>query len=302
MRPDFVIIGAQKSGSTALMKQLADHPSVYLPEQETRYFRYPWFEFQDVSVLDDAVATERDVLRRGIKCPDYLAEPDCPQRLRAVLGEVELIAVLREPVQRALSAYFWGMQWGWVPYAPPEVGIARLLDGALDTDHPRAREVLDYGRYGEHLARYLEVFPPSKLDVILTDDLRRAPDAALRQVFTFLGVDAEVEIPAQDRQVNTGVYSPTRLKLLSRRHKHILREFPGYEGKYLQPAQGTWSRTVNRAISVSDRVILSRLCNNDAPTISAGLRERMTDYYRPDVDTLRQVIGRDLTEWIHFQA
>lgn len=299
-RPDFVIIGAQKSGSTALMRLLGDHPQVYLPEQETQYFRDPWFAMQDPSVLADAVAAAGPgVVRRGIKCPDYLPSPSAPQRILDELGEVDLLAVLRDPVARAVSAYFWGVQWGWVPRLPPAVGLTRLLDGVVDPAFPRAGEVLEYGDYAEHLERWLSLWPREKLTVLVDEDLR--PDrvaATMGRVFAVLGVDDDVPVVAPDRRVNTGVYAPLRLRVLGYRTPHILREFPGHPGKpYLQPARGVRGRVVNRSVSLLDRLVLARLVDNSRPEIPPAVLDRLAERYRPGVEKLERLLDRDLPTW-----
>lgn len=299
-RPDFVIIGAQKSGSTALMRLLGDHPQVYLPEQETQYFRDPWFSFQDESVLEDVVApAPAGVRRRGIKCPDYLPAPDAPRRVHEVLGEVPLLAVLRDPVQRAVSAYFWGMQWGWLPRLPPDVGLTRLLDGDLDPRFPRSDEVLEYGDYATHLARWYERWDRDRLRVLIDEDLRGDRlEPTMTDVFAWLGVDPWVGPLPADRRVNTGVYSPLRLKVLSYRTPYILREFDGYPGRpYLQPARGLKGTVVNRAVSVLDRVVLARVVDNRRPDISPAVLGRLADHYRDQVARLEGLLGRDLSGW-----
>lgn len=296
-RPDFVIIGAQKSGSTALMTQLARHPEIHLPAEETRYFRDPWFRFEDERVLETAVAgAGPGVRRRGIKCPDYLAAPLAAERIHDALGAVSLLCVLREPVARAVSAWHWGVQWGWLPLLPAERGLAMILDGELQQTHPRAAEVLEYGRYAHHLTRYRELFGADRLHVLLDTDLRDM-GAALQGVHAFLGV--EVRPPVEVPVVNEGVYSPARLRFLARRHRHILRTFEGHEdaGRFLQPARGVRGTVVNRAVSGVDRLLLARVLPNAKPVLSPALHRRLADYYADDVAALEPLIGRDLTAW-----
>lgn len=300
MLPDFVIIGAQKSGSTALMRHLGDHPEVYLPVHETRYLRDPWFQFEPRSVLEDAVATTKPgVLRRGIKCPDLLSEEPAAQRIKDVLGDVPLIAVLREPVQRAISAYFWGMQWGWVPLAEPNVGLMRILNGEYDVDYPRAREVLIYGLYGEHVERYHHVFGAGRLLVMTDESLRSDTDASLRMAFHHLGVREDVPLANRERSVNAGVYSMKRLNVLRHRHKYILRAYPGYEryGKYVQPAAGFPDRIINRSLSIWDRWMLARLIPNERPPILSRTTRSLAEFYEEDLEKLGSLLGRDFSRW-----
>jgi Sulfotransferase domain len=296
--PDFVIIGAQKAGSTALMQQLRDHPEVYLPPGETRYFRDPWYQFQDPSVLSTEVATNKPgVLRRGIKCPDLLGLEHGPRRVVDALGPVQLIAVLREPVARAVSAYYWYMQWGYLPITAPEIGFRRLLDGDYSDASPRVAEILEFGLYGKHLARWLDLVPRENLLVLLDDALRGQPGQQLRETFQFLGVRADVPLRRRRANINSGVYSLDRLKFLQRRHRHIIREIPGFEGRYLQRPATPRGWVVDRSVAAVDRLLLARTYSNERPQLSADLQERLARYYRADIADLERLIGRDLTHW-----
>jgi hypothetical protein len=299
--PDFVIIGAQKAGSTSLMQHLGDHPQVFLPREETRYFRYPWYEFQTEAALRDAVRTDKPgVTSRGIKCPDLLCVDEYADRVVKALPEAKLIAVLREPVSRAVSGYFWLMQWGYLPIAPADEGLRRILDGEYDDEWPRAQEVLEFGRYGQHLQHWLKLVPREQLWLLLDEDLHREPASTLRHTFEFLGVRADVPIEPRRGTVNSGVYSLDRLRFAQRRLRFIMREYPGYEGRYLQPPANRAAWIADRALAVIDRGLLSRRYPNTRPQISAELRARLTEYYRADLAQLEQVLGRELpAHWHH---
>jgi hypothetical protein len=298
MRPDFVIIGAQKAGSTALMRVLGEHPEVHMPPGETRYFRDPWFQMESPSVLDAQLQTDRPgVRRRGIKSPDLLGDVPCAQRLHDVLGDVDLIAILREPVDRAISAYFYYMQWGLLPLVPVESGLRSILAGEW-TDQARAAEILEFGLYGKHLRRFTQLFPPQRLVTVLDEDLRADFAGTAGQVLAHLGVDTTVPLkrPSHLRS-NEGVYSTARLRFLQRRQRYIVRSYPGYPGKYLQGPDGLRSRVMNRSIAAVDRLVLARLLDNSKPTISARLRGDLYAYYREDIRALSGLLGRDLSSW-----
>jgi Sulfotransferase domain len=298
--PDFVIIGAQKAGSTALMQQLRDHPQVFLPAGETRYFRDPWYLFQDPSVLSSEVATTKPgVLRRGIKCPDLLGLDECAPRVLDALGEVQLIAVLREPVARAVSAYYWYMQWGYLPVEPPDIGLRRILDGAYADAYPRAAEILEFGLYGKHLARWTDLFGAERLLVLVDEELRARPERELTAAFGFLGVSTDAPVPRRHASVNTGVYSVERLRFLQRRHRHILREIPGFTGRYLQRPRSPRGWAVDRSVAAIDRLVLARIYPNERPQLAPDVQAQLVDYYRDDVVVLQRLTGRDLTGWLN---
>lgn len=298
--PDFVIIGAQKAGSTALMQHLGEHPQVFLPSDETRYFRYPWYEFQDASVLRDAVRTDKPgVISRGIKCPDLLCVDEYADRVVQTLPDAKLIAVLREPVSRAISGYFWLMQWGYLPVADVEVGLPKILAGEYDADWPRAQEVLEFGAYGRHLEHWLKLVPREQLWLLIDQDLHREPAATLRHTFEFLGVRPEVSIAPHRRAVNSGIYSLERLRFLRRRHRFLLRPYPGYEGRYLQSPPNRLAWAADRALASVDRAVLSRRYSNERPTASARLASMLREYYREDISVVEQLLKRDLSDWWH---
>ncbi len=298
MRPDFVIIGAQKAGSTGLMGSLQRHPEVVMPPGETRYFRDPWFQFEDESVLEfEETQQNLGARRRGIKCPDLLGMPEAPIRLRDALGPVELVAVLRHPVDRAISSYYWLMQWGLLPLMHPEEGLSAILEGTLQREHPRGAEVLSYGLYGEHLANYARHFPRDKLFVLLVEDIRADADEAFRGLTSFLGIPPTL-VEAPRRKSNPGVYSMSRLRFLSRRHPLLLREYPGYPGKFLQSPATRRDWVVDRGVAAIDRLVLARVMDNSPPAISVELRRRLAAYYAEDILRTAEFLGRPLDHWL----
>lgn len=294
--PDFVIIGAQKAGSTALMRRLSAHPQVYLPFGETRYFRDPWYQFQPASALESAVETDKAGVRaRGIKCPDLLGTPGASDRVRASLPDARMIAILREPVSRAVSAYYWYVQFGLLPVEHPDVGLAKLLDGRATS--PRAREILEFGRYGAYLPEFFDAYGRDRVLVLLADELRSDTEPTLRTALEFVGVDPALAGPDSGQEDNPSVYSLRRLKYLQLRTRYVLRAYPGWAGRNLQPAEPGWPWFADRAVAAFDRLVLARLVPNTPPALSPAIRRRLADYYRDDVAALEQLLGRSLAGW-----
>jgi hypothetical protein len=173
--PNFLYIGPDKAGSSWLHEALLRHPQVFLTEAKDLYFfdRYydrglAWYQAQ----FRRAGPEHRVV---GEVCQDYLFEPRAPQRIRRCLGEVNLMATLREPAARAHSSYLYMRKHGI------EVGTFRA---ALDA----RPELLEHGRYGTALRRFLAVFPARRLHLALFDDLQQDPQAFLDATTTWLGI------------------------------------------------------------------------------------------------------------------
>jgi hypothetical protein len=218
--PDFVVIGAQKSGTSSLYGQLAAHPSVFPAlRKEVHHFdrrpqpiaRYRAF-FPRRSVLD-AVAARTGCALTGEATPYYLFHPAVPARMHAVIPDVRLIAVLRDPVARAISAYHHAVRMG-DERRPIEVALdpaaAEVLAPASDAswyDAPRCparlHGYLARGRYAEQLERWLAVFPREQLLVTESDALRGGRVPA--EVLAFLGLPGEGAPAVPDR--NVGAYA-----------------------------------------------------------------------------------------------
>jgi hypothetical protein len=195
--PDFLILGAQKAGTTALYAYLRWHPQVTGPS------------FKEVSFFDRHYArgdrwyrAHLPIARSGVvgeASPSYLFHPLAPERVARMLPDVRLIAILRDPVDRAFSHY------------QHEVSLGReelSFEEALAHEDERMRGEVERmlsdpayfsyawwnytyaarGRYAEQLERWSEAFPRDRLLVLLTDELAADAAGTYLRVLDFLGV------------------------------------------------------------------------------------------------------------------
>lgn len=197
---DFIVIGAAKSGTTSLWEHLRAHPQVWMPESkeqplfssEQRYARgLPWFER---SILADASPS----CRVGKATPQYMAgDRDCPAqvisaRIASALPEIKLIALLRDPIERALSQYRHVYRRGGINRPFDEVAMSLLEERALHRARAgvsRERRYLVNGEYGRLLASYAAGFDREQMLVAFTDEMTLDPEGLLRRAFEFIGVD-----------------------------------------------------------------------------------------------------------------
>lgn len=293
--PDFVIIGAQKAASTFLLACLRQHADTWLPAKEEPVFRDPVYSKMALHALAEKYA-RRTNQRLGLKCPDYLGRPEVPIRLHKDLSEPQLVVCLRNPVQRAVSAYFWRMRWGLIPVTPAEEGLQRILDGKYRDYDPTVGEVLDWGLYHQHLSRYLEYFPRQKILVLFDDDLRHAPEAVLRETHHFLGIHPQ-GMPTLRNESNTGIYSLERLRFLQASNKYILQWDAGLTYASIRYPPNRAIRAYCYGIAGIDRYCLSKRYANDKPTLSVELINRLWQFYADDVNALQGLVTRDLSCW-----
>jgi len=196
--PDFLILGAQKAGTTALYAYLRRHPEITGPVyKEVSFFdrHYVhgerWYRAH-LPIRHGGIAGEAS--------PSYLFHPLAPERVARMLPDARLIAILRNPVDRAFSQY------------QHEVALGReelSFDEALAREDERMRGEIERmlgdpayfsyawwnhtyaarGRYAEQLERWFEVFPRDRLPVLLTDELAADAAGTYLRVLDFLRVD-----------------------------------------------------------------------------------------------------------------
>ena len=298
--PQFVIIGAQKAGSTFLHEALRQHPGLFLPRYETPVFEDPFYvEDQVQARLNDVLASARPGQIRGIKRPDYLGRPECPARLARHLPQARLVVTLRHPVMRAISAYFWYMQVGILPARPLQQGMADLLDGVSARRIPKAQEVLSYGLYHQHLQRYGQYFASQQMFILSDMELRADAGGALQRLFTFLQAEPAVEVDLS-RRPKQAIYALPRLRWLAWANQRFFYDnwLDAHKMIVLAQKESRLSRLAYYACVVIDRLALQPLFANDAPALEPALAQALNDYYRQDVLALQALINKDLSQWL----
>lgn len=212
---DFIIIGAQKSGTTTLFEYLRHHPALEVPaEKEAPFFSddacYATgmdaylkrvFPFADQTKLWGTVTPQymvgglRGVWYETVPQRDYPPVSTVPSRIRATCPEARLIAILRDPTERSFSHYRQNVLFGW-EQRPFDRAIEELLQPtALREAREDPSELSGYvvwGEYARILEPYFELFGNDQLLVLFTDELRRDPDGILRRMYAFLGVDQPI--------------------------------------------------------------------------------------------------------------
>jgi hypothetical protein len=211
--PNFLIIGAQKSGTTWLNWKLRQHPDVFMPEQEVHFFDR---EENCAQGLDwyashfTAAARHKAV---GEKTPDYLTvrfektnglQPDIHKRIDQMLPDVKIIVALRNPVERAVSAVFHMIRTGLLS---PIHQIDDLLVG--DKRHLiESFGVFEYGLYARQLKPYFDLFVPEQILVLIfEEDIVAEPENGLSKACAFLGIDESFQFADLHQPANAHRYS-----------------------------------------------------------------------------------------------
>src|SRR5581483_1430265 len=229
--------------------------------------------------LFDGVAGETAI---GEASPLYLYHPDAPPRIARYVPNAKLIAVLRDPAERAYSAFLYMRRDGREPIAD--------FAGALAAEPARIRASWEWmwhyravGFYHRQLRRYFDLFPAEQIRVWLYEDLRANAAAVVRDVFRFLGVDDAFTPDTSLAHNRSGVPRSERaIRLLNRPNP---------------------LRSALRALLPSDarrriRIRLQDLLLAKPPSLDPVVRRDLVASYREDVLALGRLIGRDLSHWL----
>ena len=203
---DFMIIGAQKCGTSALHRFLSQHPEIGMASRkEVHLFDSPeyscdWPPEQMDERYRPFFAHCAAARVRGEATPIYLFFPEIARELRRYNPQLKLVVLLRDPVERAISHYhmeksrdaehrpLWRALLG-EPFSVRRCENARARGSAL-----RVRTYRTRGLYSLQLRNLYRCFDPDRVLIIRSRDLLERHDAVLRRVFAFLGVSEEVRI------------------------------------------------------------------------------------------------------------
>jgi hypothetical protein len=286
---DFIVIGAQKGGTTSLWRYLRDHPEICMPRSKEAPF------FIGTRVDPDRLVDYMRVLfgdapagaRLGKATPDYMiGHPGAPvdvvaERIAAAFPEVRLVAILRDPIERAVSSY--GMA---VRREQEGRSVDAALGDQLDPDElAEARlnpdptnSYVAAGEYGRILGAYRERFPAGQLLVTFTEDLAQDPGAVLDDVLRHLdlppgfhpeGLGAR-HFPGGPRKI----VSSEAEKELFRFHREEILPFMRGSATLHRRAFEFFFETWNVAPG------------DPPPQVAAEVRSRLESHYRRDAERL----------------
>ncbi|MBG9375479.1 sulfotransferase domain-containing protein [Panacibacter sp. DH6] len=192
---DFLVIGAQKCATTWLYECLKEHPQICLPadKKEVEYLGGKIYLERGADWYFSLVNEAQQGQLRGDVSVEYMWDPKSPAVVKEFLPNVKMIASLRNPAERAISAYYWYLRKGLLPANHSikqtfEQLRTSYLEGQLSEP---GIDIILRGFYDVQLSRYLQIFSPSQLLVFLYEDIKEHPIEVLRQIFRFIGISEE---------------------------------------------------------------------------------------------------------------
>lgn len=293
-KPNLFLAGAAKSGTSSLFAYLERHPDVYMsPMKEPHYFCADRLADPFTGPGDEGFSRKRlrdldaylhlfeagaTAAVRGEGSVYYIYFPGIAERLMAFNPDAKVILILRNPVDRAFSAYMHTVRDG---------RETRSFEAALEQEAPRRAQgyqplwwYRELGLYSEQVARYQRAVPHEQLKIFLFDDLRNMPQV-LSETFTFLDIP-HAEIDTSVRYNESGVP----------KSQSLYRFFAQPNGlkaaiKPLLPVK------LRQQLGQQAKAMTLR-----KKAMNPKTRAALLAYYRDDMLRLQELLGRDLSNWL----
>lgn len=296
--PNFLVIGAARSGTTSLHFYLEQHPQIYMcPIKEPSFFAFEerGLDSQqlprrprpkaitDIAAYRALFQAVSDQVAIGDVSPVYLIAPRAPERIKHHIPHAKLLAILRDPVERAYSDYLVGVANGRWPIEGFAQEPKRFLEQADRQSSGRRYRYIRTGFYYTNLKRYFDTFDRHQIKIYLYHELCTNILDVLRDIFSFLGTDPAFVPDMSTRYGATGIPKNKILEtILDRMRKSPMRPIL----KPLLPA--TLRRHVNKLTT----------SNRTRPPLAPEVRREWVQMYQEDILQLESLIDRDLSAWL----
>jgi hypothetical protein len=296
--PNFLIIGAGKSGTTSLYHYLKQHPEIYMsPVKEPKFFAVEGKTLDFRGPNDDAhmnrkSITDIDTYRAlfsgvtnekaiGEASPLYLYSPEAPGRIRHYIPQARLIAILRNPVERAFSSYLHCIRDRGEPLQDFAQALqeeeTRIANGWGPIWHYK-----NAGFYSPQLERYFDTFRREQIKVFLYEDLKGDPAGVLQSIYRFLEV-GHTRLP--DISLKNNISGVPRSRLV-----HELLNKPNPIKSAFRPLLPAKLRK-RLNLNLTGRNLVR-------PQLSPEVRGQLIDLYSEDILKVQELIDRDLSRWL----
>jgi hypothetical protein len=290
--PNFIGIGAPKSGTTWLARCLGEHPDIFMAAvKEVNFLIYPEIDGR-LPEYERHFAAATSEKRVGEFTSRYLASKFPPPRIRELMPDARIIVCLRNPVDQIYSHY-----WHLSRQNFHEKGATTKLnfEEALD----RYRSILvEPAYYWRHLQYWFKYLSAEQFHLILFDDILERPKTVLREVFAFLEVDTEFSPAALDEQSSaTRVGVSPRNYIAQKLHAYIyimlVRMFYQPMKRKIGLERADKLKEMLRIRGLMERVFF----RSGYPKMAIGMRRKLIEKFDEDICGLESHLNRKLTSW-----
>ena len=294
-KPNFIVIGAMKAATTSLYTYLKQHPEIFMTKdkepmffnnfQQENNYKILGSKRKRLTTLEEYLTMFKDVKNEkaiGEASPAYIYNPKAPQLIKEYLPNVKIIAILRQPTDRAYSNYLHSKRADRENVTTFQEAIA-LENKRIEDNWSPLYHYIEKGYYSVQLKRYYQLFPKENIRVYLFEDVVKNTKETLKDIFNYLGVDENVEIDTSKKANVSGTPSGLMGWILKKmRYYNLMPKFAisDYLPKFVVK-------------------LIFRSVYKPPEKLDKNLRRDITEkYYKEEINTLEKLIKRDLNSWL----
>jgi hypothetical protein len=291
MLPNFLIVGAAKSGTTSLYKYLSQHPEIFMPKwKELSYFigdpHGPLHKVNKPQYYNKVFAKAQNMSAVGEASTSYLFDEAAPKLIKEKLGTLKILIVLRDPVSMSYSLFNHQVRREGETIKSFEAALAAEASRCKDPEFKKKcygwhanYYYYQRGLYYIQVKRYLDTFGTGNVFIILFEELVNDSVRVVQGAFRFLGVD-DTFVPVIE------VHNPSGVIL-------NIPEFWKDTGLLLKTTSFVFSKNLIKKIPH----LLRNIGRKPPPPLNPTIARELRDRFQDDISKLEQLIGKDLTAW-----
>ncbi|GAA5034721.1 sulfotransferase [Marivirga lumbricoides] len=300
--PDFLIIGAGKSGTTSLDNYLKQHPQIFISERkEPNFFGYELNQLSDFSVKSEidhykgSVTNLEEYLKlfsssqpgqlKGETSNTYMYHTTAAERIYHYNPNIKLIAILRQPAERLYSRFLHLARENELP--------SENFSDCFDKSSIWwwRNDLVKEGMYAQYLTKYYKLFDQNQIKIFLFEDLKSHPEKLFKDIFEFLNVDSSFEPNLSVEYNQSGFIKNKKIDAIFGAKGIINRGV-----KLLLPRKTLTALKNNHKLQKKIQTLRNR--NLHKPKFDNNLKNKITnEIYLEDIKQLEKLIKRDLSHW-----
>lgn len=301
--PDFVVIGAGKSGTTSLNEYLKEHPQVFMStRKEPNFFAYEMAKEEDFELESsrefyrDSVLNLEEYLNlfKGSKEQQLLGEVSntylnsemACQRIKHYIPNAKIIAILRHPADRLFSRYSHYVREDLLP---SDGGLENVFDKS--TSWWQRPDMITEGLYYGQVKRYYENFPKENIRIYLYENFIDDTAGVVEDIFKFLEIDSTVKVATDIVYNKSGTVKNKAVDNIVGQNSPMILAL-----KKVSPALHRWMKD---SVVINRWLFNLRNKNLQKADFPPQLRKKIVEeIYAEDIKKLSDLIGQDLSHWL----
>lgn len=284
---DFICIGTYKSGTTWLFKKLSSIDNIFLPDIKEINF---WSSiFLDDIYVQRGLLYYHELFSRAPKgcilgdiSPGYFTDLEAIGRIRKHVPNVKLICMVRNPIERAWSHYwfikrrggFRGLQFEDIIRGGSPSTIARL--------------VIEQGFYAKYLKNWFSNFGEDRILVCFFEDLRSSPETLIQEICRFL----EVSVHSKDLKLREKVNPAAEYRI------SMLVNLSYRVARWLHYNRLDWIRRFIKFTGIVNLIKRINTIYTPTPPLDSKTRNLLREIYLSDIKDFSKIVGRDVADWL----